>query len=63
MSEELLAELCLCSVTQKCPSGGIRAGRQPAMLTTSCLPSLPLPIPSASVKDVKEQSLIAEERV
>lgn len=63
MSAEEVAELCLGSVTQQCPSGSTRAGRQPATLSTACLPSLPLPIPSASVIDMKEQSLIAEERV
>lgn len=63
MSEEEVAELCLGSVTQQCPLGSTRAGWQPAMLSTACLPSLPLPIPSASVIDMKEESLIAEERV
>lgn len=62
MSEEL-AELRLGSVTEPCPSGGTRAGWQPATLTIPCLPSLPLPSSSASVVDVKEQSLIAEQRV
>lgn len=63
MSEEL-AELRLGSVTQLCPSDyGTRAGWQPATLTIPCLPSLPLPSSSASVVDVKEQSLIAEQRV
>lgn len=63
VSEEELAELRRGSVTQKCPSGGTRAGWQPATLTITCLPSLPLPSSSASVVDVKEQSLIAEQRV
>lgn len=62
-SEEEPAELCLGSVTQQCPSGGTRARWQPATLTITCLPSLPLPVCSASVVDMKEQSLIAEERV
>lgn len=63
MSEEEPAELCLGSVTQQCPSGGTRAGWQPATLTITCLPSLPLATSSASVIDMKEQSLIAEKRV
>lgn len=63
MSKEELAELCRGSVTQQCPSGSTRAGWQPATLTITCLPSLPLPSSSASVVDVKEQSLIAEQRV
>lgn len=63
VSEEEPAELCLGSVTQQCPSGGTRAGWQPATFIIACLPSLPLPISSASVINMKEQSLIAEERV
>lgn len=63
MSKEELAELRLDSVTQQCLSGGTRAGWQPATLTITCLPSLPLPSSSAGVVDVKEQSLIAEQRV
>lgn len=63
MSEEEPAELCLGSVTQRCPSVGTRAGWQPATLTITCQLSLPRPISSASVIDMEEQSLIAEERV
>ena len=63
VSEEEPAEVHLGSVTQQCPSGSTRAGWQPPALTITCLPSLPLPLSSAGVIDVKEQSLIAEERV